>query len=231
MIETATLFRPLQAMCPTTHRSFRGTGLAVSSRGSQSRLDPSHPAGLAPGKRPRLTPSPALALRNGRLFMPFGTPGGDVQPQAMLQVLLNVLIFGMNPQQAVEAPRFCFLQLSQLFRATFLLSGAAENGIASASGDGRRARGAGSPGQLVAGLELAGRWGLHDHGRSGQGRSTGRSRPETPGIRRGLVVITGMTSARSLIQPAQVNRIGPGIAILPVPITRPAHSGRPSFPS
>ena len=83
-----------------------GTGLAVSSRGSQSRLDPSHPACLAPGKRPRLTPNPALALRNGGLFMPFGTPGGDVQPQAMLQVLLNVLIFGMNPQEAVEAPRF-----------------------------------------------------------------------------------------------------------------------------
>ena len=83
-----------------------GTGLAVSSRGSQSRVDPSHPACLAPGKRPRLTPNPALALRNGGLFMPFGTPGGDVQPQAMLQVFLNVLIFGMDPQQAVEAPRF-----------------------------------------------------------------------------------------------------------------------------
>ncbi len=83
-----------------------GTGLAVSSRGSQSRVDPSHPACLAPGKRPRLTPNPALALRNGDLFMPFGTPGGDVQPQAMLQVFLNVLIFGMDPQQAVEAPRF-----------------------------------------------------------------------------------------------------------------------------
>ncbi len=83
-----------------------GTGLAVSSRGSQSRVDPSHPACLAPGKRPRLTPNPALALRNGGLFMPIGTPGGDVQPQAMLQVLLNILVFGMNPQQAVEAPRF-----------------------------------------------------------------------------------------------------------------------------
>ena len=43
---------------------------------------------------------------DGRLVMPFGTPGGDVQPQAMLQVLLNLVVFGMSPQHAVEAPRF-----------------------------------------------------------------------------------------------------------------------------
>jgi gamma-glutamyltranspeptidase / glutathione hydrolase len=83
-----------------------GTGLAVSSRGSQSWLDPAHPSGLAPGKRPRLTPNPALAFRGGQLELAFGTPGGDVQCQAMLQVLLNLVEFGMTPQQAVEAPRF-----------------------------------------------------------------------------------------------------------------------------
>jgi gamma-glutamyltranspeptidase/glutathione hydrolase len=82
-----------------------GTGLAVSSRGSQSRVDTDHPAGLAPGKRPRLTPNPAIVFRDGRIFMPFGTPGGDVQCQAMLQVFLNLTTFGMDPQQAVEAPR------------------------------------------------------------------------------------------------------------------------------
>src|SRR5204862_2245457 len=60
---------------------------------------------VAPGKRPRLTPAPAMAFRNGRVFMPFGTPGGDVQQQAMLQVFLNVTVFGMPPQRAVEAPR------------------------------------------------------------------------------------------------------------------------------
>jgi gamma-glutamyltranspeptidase/glutathione hydrolase len=82
-----------------------GTGLMVSGRGSQNRTDPSHPAGFAPGKRPRLTPSPALIeLRDGGV-MPFGTPGNDVQPQAMLQVLLNLLHFGMEPQAAIEAPR------------------------------------------------------------------------------------------------------------------------------
>jgi gamma-glutamyltranspeptidase/glutathione hydrolase len=46
-----------------------------------------------------------MVFRDGRLVMPFGTPGGDVQAQAMLQVLLNLVVFGMSPQQAVEAPR------------------------------------------------------------------------------------------------------------------------------
>jgi gamma-glutamyltranspeptidase/glutathione hydrolase len=83
-----------------------GLGFLVSGRGSQNRVDPAHPAGFAPGKRPRLTPSPAMVeLRDGGI-MPFGTPGNDVQPQAMLQVLLNLLHFGMEPQAAIEAPRF-----------------------------------------------------------------------------------------------------------------------------
>src|SRR5204862_3895155 len=83
-----------------------GTGLCPSSRGSQSWADPAHPSSVAPGKRPRLTPSPALAILPDGSPMPIGTPGGDVQAQAMLQVLLNMTAFGMNPQQAVEAPRF-----------------------------------------------------------------------------------------------------------------------------
>lgn len=83
-----------------------GTGLCPSSRGSQSWTDPAHPAALAPGKRPRLTPNPALALKDGKLFMPFGSPGNDIQPQAMLQAFLNVVVWGMDPQAAVEAPRF-----------------------------------------------------------------------------------------------------------------------------
>jgi gamma-glutamyltranspeptidase/glutathione hydrolase len=83
-----------------------GTGLVFSSRGQQSRLAAGHPAQVAPGKRPRLTPSPALALKDGKPFMCFGTPGGDVQSQAMLQVFLNVTQFGMQVQQAVEAQRF-----------------------------------------------------------------------------------------------------------------------------
>jgi gamma-glutamyltranspeptidase/glutathione hydrolase len=75
-----------------------GLGIPLSTRGSQGWLDPAHPSA-------RLTPNPALALREGELFMPFGCPGGDGQTQAMLQVFLNVAEFGMNPQRAIEEPR------------------------------------------------------------------------------------------------------------------------------
>src|SRR5215831_16399001 len=82
-----------------------GVGCVVSPRGSQGWLDPAHASVVAPGKRPRLTPAPAMAFQGGKLLMAFGTPGGDVQQQAMLQVFLNTTLFGMTPQQAVEAPR------------------------------------------------------------------------------------------------------------------------------
>jgi len=83
-----------------------GLGFCPSSRGSQSWAVPGHPSCVAPGKRPRLTPNPALARRGRQWFMAFGAPGGDLQPQGMLQVLLNHTVFGMNLQEAVEAPRF-----------------------------------------------------------------------------------------------------------------------------
>ena len=83
-----------------------GTGLCPSSRGSQSRGIPGHNNAVAPGKRPRLTPNPALALRDGKPSMTLGTPGGDVQIQAMTQVAANILCYGMDVQAAIEAPRF-----------------------------------------------------------------------------------------------------------------------------
>lgn len=83
-----------------------GLGLICSSRGSQSWLIPGHASSLEGGKRPRLTPNPAMAFKDGRLLMPFGTPGADMQPQAMIQVLLNIVEFGMDPQEAIEQPRF-----------------------------------------------------------------------------------------------------------------------------
>jgi gamma-glutamyltranspeptidase/glutathione hydrolase len=82
-----------------------GLGFMLSSRGMQSWLDPSHPSAIAPGKRPRLTPSPGMVLKDGKLFMPYGTPGNDVQPQAMVQFLINMIDFGMGVQAAIEAPR------------------------------------------------------------------------------------------------------------------------------
>lgn len=82
-----------------------GVGVVLSPRGFQSWLDPKHPSSLAPGKRPRLTPSPALMLKDGKLAMTFGTPGLDVQPQAMTQLVTNLVDFGMDPQSAIEQPR------------------------------------------------------------------------------------------------------------------------------
>jgi gamma-glutamyltranspeptidase/glutathione hydrolase len=82
-----------------------GLGFPVSGRGYQTWLDPEHPSRLEPWKRPRLTPNPALALRNGRPAMTLGCPGGDAQVQGMLQSFLNMVEFGMEPQEAVEAPR------------------------------------------------------------------------------------------------------------------------------
>jgi len=83
-----------------------GTGLCPSSRGSQSRGFAAHINALAPGKRPRLTPNPALALKDGKPLMTIGTPGGDVQIQAMTQVAINLLCHGLDVQAAIEAPRF-----------------------------------------------------------------------------------------------------------------------------
>ena len=83
-----------------------GLGFVPSTRGSQSFANPEHASCPAPGKRPRLTPNPALARRGKTWFMPFGSPGGDLQPQAMLQVFLNHTVFGMSIQEAIDAPRF-----------------------------------------------------------------------------------------------------------------------------
>ena len=83
-----------------------GTGICPSSRGSQSRGSSNSINAVAPGKRPRLTPNPAMAIRDGKPLLAFGTPGGDVQIQAMAQVFLNMFVHGMNAQDAVQAPRF-----------------------------------------------------------------------------------------------------------------------------
>ncbi len=83
-----------------------GTGLTLGNRMNQFRLDPKHPDAMQPGKRPRITPNAPMVLKDGKLFMSFGTPGGDTQTQTNVQVLLNIVVFGMDPQQAVDAPRF-----------------------------------------------------------------------------------------------------------------------------
>ena len=81
-------------------------GCTLSTRSEMFFLDPDHPNGLQPGKRPRTTLVNYMACKDGRPVMTFGCPGGDDQAQANLQLMLNVLVFGMDLQQAVEAPRF-----------------------------------------------------------------------------------------------------------------------------
>ena len=82
------------------------TGIPFSSRMQSFVLTPGHPNQVGPGKRPRVTLSPTIVLRDGKPFLALSTPGGDNQDQALLQVLLNIVEFGMSPQEAVEAPRF-----------------------------------------------------------------------------------------------------------------------------
>ncbi len=83
------------------------TGILMNCRGCYFWLDEDNPNGLAPRKRPRTTPCTFIILKNGEPFMTLGTPGGDSQPQSNLQTLCNVIDFGLNVQEAVEAPRFC----------------------------------------------------------------------------------------------------------------------------
>jgi len=97
---------------PSLHSEF-GTGVVMGDlgiilncRGDYFKLEPGMANSLAPGKRPRSTLQSTLVLRDGRPFMITGSPGGDDQVLRTLQTLVNVVDFGMNPQKAIEAPRF-----------------------------------------------------------------------------------------------------------------------------
>ncbi len=83
-----------------------GWGFGIGRRGEQLNLDPVLANVMAPNKRPRNTNNPFLVLKDGKPFMGLSTPGGEQQAQAMLQVFLNVVVWGMAPEQAVDQPRF-----------------------------------------------------------------------------------------------------------------------------
>lgn len=83
-----------------------GTGIVVSTRGSQSFVDEKHASSVAGGKRPRLTPAPFMVFKKDKPWLIIGTPGGDTQCQTILQMFLNVTVFGMEIQAATEQPRF-----------------------------------------------------------------------------------------------------------------------------
>ena len=79
-------------------------GFVMNDRMRYFYLDPKDVNSLQPGKRTRQTINPAMALKNGKPWIAFGTPGSDTQPQTQLQFFLNVAEFGMNVQEALEQP-------------------------------------------------------------------------------------------------------------------------------
>jgi gamma-glutamyltranspeptidase / glutathione hydrolase len=81
-----------------------GLGFPLGTRGQMFYLDERHANSLQPQKRPRTTLTPSLAMRDGKGWMAFGTPGGDQQDQWSLQFFLNVVDFGMELQEALDAP-------------------------------------------------------------------------------------------------------------------------------
>lgn len=86
--------------------AIEGTGIIMNNRMTGFSLDPAHPNVLAPNKRTMHTLNTYMIFGDGRLFMIGNTPGGDYQVQTNLQVITGVLDFGLDPQSAIDAPRW-----------------------------------------------------------------------------------------------------------------------------
>jgi len=91
------------------------TGVPLGNRMQAFVLWDGHPNIIAGGKRPRTTLTPTVVLRDGKPYIALSSPGGDSQEQQALQVVLNVAVFGMRPQDAIEAPRFNSLHYHESF--------------------------------------------------------------------------------------------------------------------
>ncbi len=92
-----------------------GLGFVLGTRGQAFWLDRDQANRLEPGKKPRTTLTPTLVTKDGESVMAWGTPGGDAQDQVNLQVMLNVVEFGMDLQTAIEAPLFQILDFPPSF--------------------------------------------------------------------------------------------------------------------
>ena len=86
------------------------TGILLNNRMTYWHLEEDHPNCLMPGKRVRHTMNPVIVTNDGKPFLICGTPGADTQVQTNLQLITHIIDFGMNPQEAVEAPRWRSLQ-------------------------------------------------------------------------------------------------------------------------
>ncbi len=107
-----------------------GTGILLQNRGSFFSLDPEKANVLAPGKRTFHTIIPAMALKDGVPVLAFGTMGGEGQPQSQVAMLTRMVDFGMNPQEAIEAPRWLFGRTWGQESRTLKLEGRIPDGIA-----------------------------------------------------------------------------------------------------
>ena len=122
---------------------FPDLGCALSTRIEMFNCEEGHPNVVEPGKRPRTTLINYMARKDGKTVMTIGCPGGDNQAQANVQIILNTLVFGMDPQLAVEAPRFATQSVENSFFPHNYLPGRLdlENGIAPSTADALSARG------------------------------------------------------------------------------------------